>query len=452
MAHSGGIISAPVSFADVNAVLGTSHTDLGALCKDANINKWAKYKPEGGLTHVGLTTLAMRRTNNMGLQPVTISKLKSSTFPYGDSSYDVNAVRAEVQEWSYKPRTVYRLADFANCDAGTGAQGYNHNASPCDSNWTDISTTKNHLQEIINGTNVTGRFLNFSVSLTNSSSGYINGANDSYLPLSWIDNNTFNSYYLCIAVYVPYNIGGAELNKWLIIAPADVLANCSSTNTNIMPDLQYNKWLCQALIQSFNKGVRSFECVPCMVSNLTKGTYQNYSFVFIYQTGVVDATVYCMPSGTNAFKLNVIDTDVLPTVTICGQSVTAVMNVGPVSTSTNMKKGWFLFEFAMGNVQVGHHSYQNKEILLLYVGIDTSTAATSFQSNPSTTFTGNLYYSYISNAQSATSSTATASVSSIPAGNQVTITKDGNSTTVYGRAIVTTLEAKVLTDQTTLTT
>ena len=45
MANSGGIISAPVSFADVNSVLGTSHTSLGLLCTDNNINKWAKYKP-----------------------------------------------------------------------------------------------------------------------------------------------------------------------------------------------------------------------------------------------------------------------------------------------------------------------------------------------------------------------------------------------------------------------
>lgn len=45
MAHSNGIITAPVSFGDVNAVLGTSHTDLHALCEDNNINRFAKYKP-----------------------------------------------------------------------------------------------------------------------------------------------------------------------------------------------------------------------------------------------------------------------------------------------------------------------------------------------------------------------------------------------------------------------
>lgn len=452
MAYGNGIITSPVSIYDVQQALGNSSPDLGTLCKASQINKWAKYKPEGGLTHVGLTTLAMRRGNNMGLSPVAITKLKQSTYPYGSQSYGVDAVRAEVQEWSYKARTVYRLHDFANCDGATGSQGYNHNAKPCDSDWTDISITKSHLQEIIDNTNVTGRFLNFSVSLTNASSGYINGANDSNLPLSWIGNDTFNSYYLCLAVYVPYNIGGVALNKWLIIAPADILANCSASNTNIMPDLQYNRWLCKALIQSFNNGVKSFECVPCLVSNLTKGTQDGYSFVFIYQTGVVDASVYCMPSGTNAFKLNVIDTDVLPTVTICGQSCTAIMNVGPITTTTNMKKGWFLFEFATGNVQVGYHSYQHKQILLLYVGINTSTGVTSFVSNPATTFNGVLSYSYISDPASATSATNTTTVSPITAGQTADITKDGVSTTVYGAAIVTTLEAKVRVNDTTLST
>lgn len=41
----GKIITAPVSVRDCNQVLGTSHTDLAALCMDNHINMWAKYKP-----------------------------------------------------------------------------------------------------------------------------------------------------------------------------------------------------------------------------------------------------------------------------------------------------------------------------------------------------------------------------------------------------------------------
>ena len=44
MAHSNGIITAPVSFGDVNTTLGTSHTDLHSLCQDGNINRFSKNK------------------------------------------------------------------------------------------------------------------------------------------------------------------------------------------------------------------------------------------------------------------------------------------------------------------------------------------------------------------------------------------------------------------------
>lgn len=44
--NSNGKITAPVNFkADVATVLGTSNTTESALCTNANINMWAKYKP-----------------------------------------------------------------------------------------------------------------------------------------------------------------------------------------------------------------------------------------------------------------------------------------------------------------------------------------------------------------------------------------------------------------------
>lgn len=45
MAYSNEIITAPVSFSDVNTALGTAHTDLDLLCRDSHVNKWAKFKP-----------------------------------------------------------------------------------------------------------------------------------------------------------------------------------------------------------------------------------------------------------------------------------------------------------------------------------------------------------------------------------------------------------------------
>ena len=45
MGYSNGSIYAPVSIRDVQRALNTQETDLGRLCRHANINKWARYKP-----------------------------------------------------------------------------------------------------------------------------------------------------------------------------------------------------------------------------------------------------------------------------------------------------------------------------------------------------------------------------------------------------------------------
>ena len=45
MSHTTTTITAPISFYDVQTVLGASDTDEGKLCTHQNINMWAKNKP-----------------------------------------------------------------------------------------------------------------------------------------------------------------------------------------------------------------------------------------------------------------------------------------------------------------------------------------------------------------------------------------------------------------------
>lgn len=45
MSVNNGKITPPISIDDVKSVLGESSNDVATLCKSANINKWAKYKP-----------------------------------------------------------------------------------------------------------------------------------------------------------------------------------------------------------------------------------------------------------------------------------------------------------------------------------------------------------------------------------------------------------------------
>ena len=102
MAHSNGIITAPVSFGDVNGTLGTSHTDLHSLCQDGNINRFSKNKSV--------------RYNS----PAVLAAADFVAAGYGLSApaaFYANTQNPDAT-WSYlKPRTNTdwaRLSDFNN--------------------------------------------------------------------------------------------------------------------------------------------------------------------------------------------------------------------------------------------------------------------------------------------------------------------------------------------------
>lgn len=139
MAHSNGKITAPVSFADVNAVLGTSHTDLGWLCEE-NVNPWSKCKPvepnQGTpvmqplkLPNQGVTDNYTFKTieGNWGLivtdqngdvinSALTLDEIQSRWGDGGDSYIYIKSL-IEHTSWRHKkPYSAYRLTDFANYD------------------------------------------------------------------------------------------------------------------------------------------------------------------------------------------------------------------------------------------------------------------------------------------------------------------------------------------------
>ena len=152
MANSNGKITAPVSFADVNHVLGTSHTDLGALCKDTHINKWARFKPIKvnlipALTH---NTIA-GTTVHFGMELINGNwntfKQKLSEYiglMFGATQTASIGTKAEwIDGAKYtKPSggaaSPYRLSDFASAENGN--LGYNHSAQLM-YNWPDYSHT-----------------------------------------------------------------------------------------------------------------------------------------------------------------------------------------------------------------------------------------------------------------------------------------------------------------------
>lgn len=130
MANSGGKITSPVSFADVNSVLGTRHTSLGLLCTDNNINKWAKYKPVR-YNKIGMLTDNERRSVVYGLY----NKPQEYTDIYLARLARDCAFNPLSNYWVYQtPRggnfnEPYRLTDFVKNPNDSGStKGYNANA------------------------------------------------------------------------------------------------------------------------------------------------------------------------------------------------------------------------------------------------------------------------------------------------------------------------------------
>lgn len=131
MSYNNGIISAPVSIYDVQRALANSSPDLGTLCRAANINMWAKFKP---IYHSekGLLKNSQRQDNSHSVSGYAISWgiMKPAVSNWSDY---INTSDGVVKSgmWGYdRPQggaaSPYRLADFVeinNSGAVTG-NGY----------------------------------------------------------------------------------------------------------------------------------------------------------------------------------------------------------------------------------------------------------------------------------------------------------------------------------------
>lgn len=112
MSTNNGRITAPVTTTDVGNTLQSSSRDVGTLCTNKNINKWARHKPVRYATVTGITD----------------EQLKSVGFGLQVPTYVTNWETALTQTYTYLPPRggadePYRLGDFRD---------YSHNVpAPC---------------------------------------------------------------------------------------------------------------------------------------------------------------------------------------------------------------------------------------------------------------------------------------------------------------------------------
>lgn len=137
MGYNAGVISAPVSIYDLQVCFGRSDTDLGTLIANANINKWAKYKPVRSST-IDTVSGQWDATNNKwlstaswwkspggmcGMATETATEFGNSLSTQGTFMYKL--INGQLG-WNYNrpaggSSSPYRLQDLA---------GYNKNAIP----------------------------------------------------------------------------------------------------------------------------------------------------------------------------------------------------------------------------------------------------------------------------------------------------------------------------------
>lgn len=322
MATSGVLISAPVSFGDVNRTIGTSHTDLAALCKDNNVNMWAMYKPEHYAT-LGIMTLANRKSNMFSITPKLNNKALAVANGYGGtdpaqanvgaSGYTISDIAAANQEWIYnKPSggasSPYRLHDF---------DGYLHSAREIVSGWQSMEITKDGLLTVINqslagtqdvteGANAwkltcaTCNPFQLSCRIGEASSTYIGGGGGDQIPLSYFFSNSDN-WRLGIGVFVD-----GETKMHFFASNWALRFVTGSTNAyRGLPTLETNQFLCQKLLTATGSAVsKTFTAIPLMIKNctITQGSLNGKQLTLLAAgTGII----YSSPSNNTVITITV---------------------------------------------------------------------------------------------------------------------------------------------------
>lgn len=216
MAHTNtGIISAPVSFADVNTVLGTPHTDLATLCTDSHINMWAARKPIFN-TKVGILTNDDWNGNGRTLSGYKTGggiKKWANVYAQYISGMGSSTGSPTSQIWAYdKPASgsAYRLHDF---------NGYYHNVGRAFSIGTLFGNVNNIL--IPSSDSENGRTVAFSFSFASTTP-------DGGIPAAQLFGDCW-SYYP--AVILTNGSSGSNSYNYCKVAPNPVSSYAGSSVT-----------------------------------------------------------------------------------------------------------------------------------------------------------------------------------------------------------------------------
>lgn len=266
---SGGYITKPVSVDDVKIALSTSQNDVGTLCTNTNINKWAKFKPVK-VAKVGRLTYRELANAKFGLVPAQNTTLRTysdgSTGTVIPNKATLESVLNANADWTYQQPTggtasPYRLTDFYAPSDNDGGYGYYGNTPQPLSNvsdwWINLSAIYNCYAATIGYTSgteswkindTTGApvYADLSFRFDSTSYGNIGGMDVKAIPLNDLLGlmNTSEYWRLAIAVQVPR--GGAFQTMRFFTSRWSFLDSHNQTNPAalVLPSISTNQTLC----------------------------------------------------------------------------------------------------------------------------------------------------------------------------------------------------------------
>ena len=326
MALANGKITAPVSVDDVKSVLGESSNDLATLCKSANINKWAKYKPMSIAKPFNITERD-RANCHYGLD-FTTNSLLTKEFRRGSSfslsTYSLTNVLDAASEWTYsRPRgsssSPYRLGDFVNNETLT--DGYSAKTS---------APLGGFSNGVIGLDSYKTRTISTSPGKTDSSALNVSLEGTSLLYTSfkcrWAGSDLYSQSWQALGMVgsdvIPINnildINNGYYRLGLVVRGVSNWYLCVSSSTFkevnanterqtlaprwICPNLMSNTRLIDEVLEHMNSHEEYYAtAVPCIVKN-----------AIISVSGLIcttklqsDGEIYCVPEGKVNFALQI---------------------------------------------------------------------------------------------------------------------------------------------------
>lgn len=218
MGHTAtGIISAPVSFADVNAVLGTSHTDLATLCMENLINMWSSRKPIYNTKWGILNADDWNGVNRTLAGFKTGGGIKKAALSWDEYITGMNTSTGSVVSkiWEYDKPVVdgsckFRLTDFS---------GYYHNVGRVFNMGTLFGNISNILIPSADGG--TGRTVAFTFYFTNPTP-------DGGIAAAQLFGDCW-TYYPCIIL--TNGSTGSNSYQYAVTAPSPISAYAGTSMT-----------------------------------------------------------------------------------------------------------------------------------------------------------------------------------------------------------------------------